>query len=263
VILVTGAAGSVGSALGEQLSDAWLTDSAWHDYHLDVTDRGEVEHWVRSVKPSTIFHLAGAKHAPQGELDPAHVAAVNITGTLNVLRAAVLVGAKVVMASTCKACDPETAYGASKLIAERAVLNARGVVVRYFNIPESAGNVFRLWESLPLTDPIPWTDCWRFFVSMQESVELTIAASSYPSGRYAPKPGLARHMHDVAMDLYPDRRLVQVPLRRGDRYREPLHARCESVIDLRPDLMQIVSPHDPISASDVEGRQAPAGSSVG
>lgn len=251
MILVTGAAGSVGRALAKQLPRAHLTDSAWYDRHLDVTDREDVEQWVVASNPSTIYHLAGAKHAPQGERDPAHVAAVNITGTLNVLSAAAVVGARVVMASTCKACDPETAYGASKLIAERAVLNAGGVVVRYFNIPESDGNVFRLWESLPGTEPIPWTDCWRFFVSMQESVELTIAASTYPSGRYAPKPGWARHMHDVAMDLYPRRELMQVPLRRGDRYREPLCAASETTREVNGHL-QVTSPHDPAADEAAE-----------
>jgi FlaA1/EpsC-like NDP-sugar epimerase len=243
VNLITGAAGSVGRALGQRIS-AYLTDSAWYDRHLDVTDLEEVTYWVTTTRPRTIFHLAGAKHAPQGELDPAHVAAVNIIGTLNVLRAAEPVGAKVVMASTCKACDPETAYGASKLIAERAVLNAGGVVVRYFNIPESDGNVFRLWESLPESALIPWTDCWRFFVSMESAVSLTIAAADLPSGRYAPAPGLARHMHDVAMELYPDRRLCQVPLRRGDRYREPLKAESETAEGVSG-YLKITSPHDP------------------
>ncbi len=247
MILVTGAAGSVGRVLGRRIRNAHLTDSAWYDRHLDVTDREEVVSWVETLEPRTIFHLAGAKHAPQGELDPAHVAAVNITGTLNVLHAASLVGAKVVMSSTCKACDPETAYGASKLIAERAVLNAGGVVVRYFNIPESDGNVFRLWESLPLAEPIPWTDCWRFFVPMRECVELTVAAAELPSGRYAPDPGHARHMHDVAMELYPGRKLARVQLRRGDRYREPLKAQSETLEEVNG-YLKITSPHDPPAA---------------
>ena len=252
--LVTGAAGSVGRVLGRAIP-ARLTDVAWDGgKHLDVTNREQVVGYMATFRPRIVFHLAGAKHAPQGELDPAHVAAVNITGTLNVLHAAALTGAKVVMSSTCKACDPETAYGASKLIAERAVLNAGGVVVRYFNIPESEGNVFRLWESLPDSEPIPWTDCWRFFVPIAQCVALTLEAAGMPSGRYAPSPGHARHMHDVAMDLYPGRRLVQVPLRRGDRYREPLKAKSENVQEVNG-YLTITSPHDPVEA---EGAQAAA-----
>jgi FlaA1/EpsC-like NDP-sugar epimerase len=110
-----------------------------------------------------IYHLAGAKHAPEGEQHPAMVARVNTIGTDNIVRAAC--GAKVILASTCKAGDPETAYGASKLIAERIVLNAGGVVVRFFNVRETAGNVFRLWEQIPFPQPIPYTDCWRYFIS--------------------------------------------------------------------------------------------------
>jgi FlaA1/EpsC-like NDP-sugar epimerase len=226
-----------------RLGDVVATDLP----ELDVTKRDVVDGWCISKRPGVIYHLAGAKHAPQGELDPEHVAEVNISGTLNVLHGAARVGARVILASTCKACDPETAYGASKLIAERMVLNAGGVVVRYFNIPESDGNVFRYWESLPETDPIPWTDCWRYFVPMQSAIDLTIAARGLPTGRYAPSPGHARHMHDVAMELYPGRALRRIPLRRGDRYREPLKAESESVEEVNG-YLKITSPHDPQAA---------------
>jgi FlaA1/EpsC-like NDP-sugar epimerase len=148
---------------------------------------------------------------------------------MNVLEAAQAVGTKVVFSSTCKACDPETAYGATKLIAERLVLNAGGVVVRYYNIPESDGNVFRLWESLPASEPIPYTDCWRYFNAMEDVLDLTLAAADLAPGRYTVNPGLPRHMSIVARDLYPDRELVEIPRRRGDRYREPLKAQCEDM----------------------------------
>lgn len=243
MILVTGAAGSVGRELLKRLPHASGTDSAWYDRHLDVTDADEVRHWFKTLRPKVVFHLAGAKHAPAGELDPFHVLNVNAVGTQNVLNAAG--DAKVILASTCKACDPETAYGASKLVAERMVLNAGGVVVRYFNIPESDGNIFRQWETIPEDEPIPWTDCWRYFVSMQASVELTIAAMDLPTGRYAPAPGYSQHMRDVAQQRYPGRELMQVPTRRGDRYREPLHAVCEYARETNG-YLEITSQHDPL-----------------
>lgn len=251
--LVTGAAGSVGSALANRLPHPkFVTDLTDYQSPLDVTSREDVRQWVESTRPDVIFHLAGAKHAPDGELDPQHVAVVNITGTANVLAAARQYGARVVLASTCKACDPETAYGASKLIAERMVLNADGVVVRYFNIPESSGNVFRLWEQLPLTAPIPWTHCWRYFVPLDRCVDLTVAAANFPTGRYAPDPGSPRHMRDVAADLYPGRELVEVPLRRGDRRKEPLTSACEEARQFGGHLV-ITGPHDPLpEAATVE-----------
>lgn len=247
-MLVTGAAGSIGEQLVGRLEGiVHATDIALYDACLDVTSRQECEQWVKATTPALIYHLAGAKHAPDGELDPAQVARVNIDGTLNVLAAAALVGAKVIVTSTCKACDPETAYGASKLIAERATLNARGVVVRFHNIPESSGNVFRLWEALPEDAALPVTDCWRYFTPMAKAVDLLVQAAGLATGRYAVDPGDPRWMPNVAADLYPGRAQVRVPRRRGDRYREPLAAACE-VLTQHGDLLAIVGAHDPETA---------------
>lgn len=253
--LVTGAEGAVGSEFCKRLpltdrpasyldAAVWRTDLASPRARLDVTDRGECFGWLTSIRPDVIWHLAGSKHAPEGEIDPAQVARVNIDGTLNVLAAAAQIGAKVITASTCKACDPETAYGASKLIAERATLNAGGVVVRFHNVAESGDNVFRFWESLPPDQPIPVTDCWRYFTPMENAVDLLVAAVDLPSGRYACDPGEPRWMPDVAAELYPGRDQVRIPARRGDRHREPLVAACEQAHPFG-DWLRIVGAHDP------------------
>lgn len=242
-ILVTGAAGSIGVALVPALRDLGHEVIATDIDTLDVTNRGQVDQKLAAIQPDLIYHLAGAKHAPEGEQDPEQVARVNITGTANIAQAAG--GAKVVLASTCKAADPETAYGASKLIAERIILNAQGVVLRYFNVRETSGNVFRHWEQIPVPQPIPWTDCWRYFITLSEALELTVAAVDLPSGRYTVDPGPARHMRAEARSLYPDRRLVEIPARRGDRRREPFHADCEQH-HRQGHFFQIVNPHDPV-----------------
>ena len=247
MILITGAAGSVGSALVPRLGeDVCATDIG----DLDVTRAGQVHEWIMDLRPSVVYHLAGAKHAPQGELDPAHVARVNIDGTLNVISACQKVGARMILTSTCKACDPETAYGASKLIAERAVLNVGGVVVRFHNIPESCGNVFRLWESLPDDVPLPVTDCWRYFTPLAKAIELLMAARELESGRYCVVPGEPEWMPHVARRLYPEREQVEIPRRRGDRYREPLHASCE-VVHEHGSWLRIAGAHDPVPALSV------------
>lgn len=241
-ILVTGAAGSIGTALIPHLADHEVLATDIDD--LDVQNPFEVLERVEEFKPDVIYHLAADKHAPDGEDNPLHTLDVNAVGTANVLCAAR--HAKVILASTCKACDPETAYGASKLIAERMVLNAGGVVVRYFNVRETSGNVFRLWESLPLREPIPYTDCERYFISLDEAVSLTLRALTLPSGRYTVDPGSAYSMADLARDLYPGRRYVEVPRRRGDRRREPLCAESETFRSYRG-LIRVESPHDPVS----------------
>ena len=242
-ILITGARGSVGTELLKRLqADVRPTDID----ELDVTKKLLVEGWCISTTPSVIYHLAGAKHAPEGEIDPVHVAKVNIDGTLNVLHGAARVGAKVILTSTCKACDPETAYGASKLIAERAVLNAGGVVIRFHNIPESSGNVFRLWESLSPADPLPVTDCSRYFTPMARAVELLLEAPTLASGRYCVPPGDPETMTATARRLYPGREQIKIPRRRGDRAVEPMYAACETIHE-HGRWLRIVGAHDPVA----------------
>ena len=243
-MLVTGAAGSIGSqvvtALQHDGAFVLATDIVDCDKQLDVTDDAAVRNYVRATRPDVILHLAGAKHAPDGELDPQETFRVNTLGTANILR----YGHRVVLASTCKACDPETVYGASKLIAERMVLNTAGVVVRYYNVRESAGNVFRLWETLPASVPVPYTNCWRYFITLDQAVRLTIDAIGFPTGRYAVDPGKASHMKVEARILYPGRRLKLIEPRRGDRFREPLTANAERWEPFRG-YRRIYGPHDP------------------
>ena len=247
-ILVTGAEGAIGkrliSALEEE-HDVYGTDVDT----MDVTVESEVEQAMLKFKPDKVIHLAGSKIAVEGELNPEGFARVNVSGTANVVRSASFVGASVVFSSTCKAADPETAYGASKLIAERIVLNADGVVVRFYNVPESPGNVFRLWESLPAEDPIPYTDCWRYFITLERAVSILVRALELPSGRYAPAPVRAFHMRDVAQMAYPERKLVEISRRRGDRVREPLHGHCEYAYELEDGIFQIVGAHDPMKVT--------------
>jgi len=249
-ILVTGASGSIGRALVPTLNeryDVTATDIGT----LDVTVPLRIGSAYFDSGIDVVLHLAGAKQAPIGETCPEETFRVNTVGTANVLAAAG--DAKVILASTCKACNPETVYGASKLIAERMVLNAGGVVVRYFNVRETAGNVFRYWEGLPASEPIPYTDCWRYFITMRQALDLTLAALELPSGRYTVDPGDPRHMLVEAKTLYPGRALIPIPARRGDRVREPLHADHEHAVPVpdHPGLLEIVNRHDLNSDTDL------------
>lgn len=241
MILVTGADGSVGQALVPELRFAAEVVLATDIDTLDITNRDQVRKIMVETEPDLIYHLAGAKHAPDGETEPLHVATVNITGTANIVAEA---KGRVILASTCKAANPETAYGASKLIAERMVLNSGGTVCRFYNIPESCENVFRLWESLPESEPIPWTPCLRYFNSMADVVQLLLEVRDFPSGRYALDPGGPQEMWRVAQELYPKRSKVMLPRRRGDRIQEPLYSTCEQIEHYKGNVMRIYSDHD-------------------
>jgi FlaA1/EpsC-like NDP-sugar epimerase len=243
-VLITGAAGSIGQALAPLLRlycDVWETD----EWELDVTNSDSVFQTFQKVQPEVIFHLAGAKHAPLGEEDPWHALEVNAIGTDNVLRYRPA-GSRVVLASTCKACNPETAYGASKLIAERLTLNEGQTVARFYNVAETQGNVFDIWSQIAPEDPIPWTDCRRYFMSASEAICLLLWSASLPPARYTFRPIIARQIWSVARAVYPSRELAEIPLRRGDRRVEPQMGDHETILPVEdhPALGRVVSPHD-------------------
>jgi FlaA1/EpsC-like NDP-sugar epimerase len=253
-VVITGGYGSIGSALFTTMrGNVISTDLS----NMDVRDNGSVLKQVKKMKPDIIFHMAADKHAPIGEERPTATTLTNVFGTENVLEAADLHGADVVVASTCKAADPETAYGASKLIAEKITLNAGQAVARLYNVVETSGNVFEIWANTE--GPIPVTKSARLFISLREAVALILWCGTLPSGRYGLTKPLLRSMPEIAAALYPDRQREIIPLRRGDRLREPRLARCEIFEPIRLEdstglkmtfdlgIGRIVSPHDEVS----------------
>jgi FlaA1/EpsC-like NDP-sugar epimerase len=251
-VLITGAEGSIGSAAAAILdgtSGVIATDKYVGDPALDVRVESDVKTVLEAERPDVILHLAAAKSAPEGERDPMSALEINVIGTKNVLAHAPE-GCLVVTASTCKACEPETAYGASKLVAERVTLNAAGSVARFYNVVESSGNVFEIWEQVPVGEPLLVTPCRRYFISLAEAVSLVVWSAILPPGRYGFDPGDPREMHDVAADLYPGRETQSVPPRRGDRLAEPLASRHEHVEQGAIEgLLRIVGAHD-LAATD-------------
>lgn len=250
--LVTGADGSLGVLLVETLRAADVVVVATDRATLDVRWPETTWGTLGQAAPTVVLHLAGEKHAPDGELDPQAVCMVNAVGTLNIVNAAKWFGARVVTVSTCKACDPETAYGFSKALAERITLTAGGSVARLYNVVETSGNVFELWADVPQDRPLPVAaECRRYFISAAEAVSLILCAAVLPAGRYGFDPGPDRNMLAVAADCYPGRPLALIPPRRGDRIDEPRIAASERLLDATPyGIQQIVSAHDAIATRE-------------
>lgn len=242
-VLITGGGGSIASALAATLHHNGITVLAPDIQLLDVRDATAVAAALRMTDPDVIFHLAGDKHAPHGEEDAAAVADTNITGTRNILSHAR--GARVVVASTCKACDPETVYGASKLICERLALQAGQSVARFYNVVETQGNVFEMWAEQAKQGRIYVADCARYFISLDEAVALLINTAVLESGRYTVTPGERHKMFDIAKRLHPDAAHVPMKCRRGDRQEEPLLAESEQW-DIYPyiEMRRVTSYHD-------------------
>lgn len=243
-VLITGWCGSIGSALYRELEteghSVWGYDVA-DEPADDVRDFIRLERTVKELEPEVIFHLAGAKHAGSGEIDPEETVDINVNGTANVLIAA-RKGTRVVTASTCKAADPETVYGATKLIAERLTLNADQAVARFYNVRETSGNVFEIWRNTPVSKPLPVTNCRRYFITVADAVRLMRSCAILPPGLYTVDPGPIRWMPDEAASY--GRATTPIEPRRGDRLCEPRKAHCERLTPIADGIEQIVGPYD-------------------
>jgi FlaA1/EpsC-like NDP-sugar epimerase len=229
-VLVTGSDGFIGRLVCALLEQQGHTPVPF-DLPRTVLDPFQLS----SLDADAAIHLAADKYAVNGEDRPEEIAELNVVGTGNVVRAV----PRVVLASTCKAASPITCYGASKLIAERAVLNAGGSVVRLVNVLGSSGSVTEIWKAIPEHEPIPVANCDRMFMEPDHAARLLVGALFRPPGRYGPNGVASVHMDVVARRLYPGRPKVRIPLRNGDRPVERLANEYERVVALDSDTVEI------------------------
>lgn len=243
-ILVTGSSGSIAVQLIPRLVAAGHEVTPFDRPQHDVLDRAELIH--QATYNDWCIHLAGLKYADRAELEPVDTVAVNVQGTANVVDA---FGPQTILTSTCKAADPETVYGASKLIAERIALNAGARVLRFVNVLGSRGSVTEIWDAIPAGRPLPVCDASRLFMSLDQALSMIVGALDWPTGRYAPAQTSRRAMADLAYELHRGREIEMIPLRRGDRRRERLLAACERSSPFRDGVIRIHGQHDPDSWS--------------
>jgi len=197
---------------------------------MDVTDFQQVLGVVNKYQPDFIINIAGAKHAPEGEHETWKTLSINTIGTKNLIDAC---GSrtKIILTSTCKSCNPEIVYGASKLIAERMTLNSGGSVARFFNVVETSGNVFEIWDKVEDGQPIKVAvECGRHFISVREATGLIMFCMDSRSGKYIVNSPELRRMDIVAEALYPEREKVIIQRRRGDRLEERFKGTAEEPI---------------------------------
>jgi len=239
-ILVTGGDGSIGTKLIERMPSAIQTDIV----DLDITNEEKVSFYLNCLKPDIIINIAGAKHAPLGEEHIEETLSINTLGVINLLKHKG--SAKLIQCSTCKSANPETVYGATKLISERLVLNDGGVVARFFNVIETSGNVFEIWKDKETIEVTP--HCNRFFISLDEAVGLLLRCITLKSGRYLVNSPKLINMIVVANACYPEKQKTFIKQRRGDRINEVWLATNEKITEYLFDdsIIKVVSSHDAI-----------------
>tara|TARA_R110001592_G_C12999296_1_gene735751 strand:- start:57 stop:917 length:861 start_codon:yes stop_codon:yes gene_type:complete len=251
-VLITGANGSVGAHFQKVLKEAGVeflaTDIDGNLEYLDITDFGDCLKWVNKFNPDFIVNIAGLKYATKSEHQSWKTVKVNIEGTKNLIDVSKK-ECKVILTSTCKSCNPEIVYGATKLIAERMVINAGGSVARFFNVVQSQGNVFEIWHNTNPKHPIKVVEeCNRYFISIDEAVGLILYSMLYP-GRFIVNNRVFRNMKDVANDLLPNKEKLYIEKRRGDRKNEIFLSTSEkeNYEVLEGKILKVVGDHDKIN----------------
>jgi FlaA1/EpsC-like NDP-sugar epimerase len=215
VVLVTGAAGSIGSELCRQIARfhpagiVGLDNAETPLFEIDremkqvfphvafypeigsVQNRGRVSSLITRYKPVTIFHAAAYKHVPLMEEHAFEAIENNVFGTFNVALAASELGVNsFIMISTDKAVHPTNIMGASKRIAEQILLamqNGRTqyIAVRFGNVLGSNGSVVRTFKSqIAAGGPVTVThpEMRRFFMTIPEACQLVLQASAIGRG---------------------------------------------------------------------------------
>ena len=142
-ILVTGSSGSIGKNIVKKLR-RYTNKITPIDIEFDITKESNIKKLKRK-KFDFAFHLAADKRADYAELYPSKVAKLNVVSTSNI---ATLNIKKIILGSTCKAANPITSYGASKLICERIVLNEKGMWQDLSNVFDTSSSVTKIWGKI-------------------------------------------------------------------------------------------------------------------
>ncbi len=215
IILVTGAAGSIGSEISRKLSQysykklilVDIAESGIYDLQqefkqlgikkyevqiADIRDEDRMSNIFEKYKPKIVFHAAAYKHVPLMENSPYEAVQVNITGTRIMANLSVKHGVnKFVFISTDKAVNPTNVMGATKRIAELYVSCLKGkgrtkfITTRFGNVLGSSGSVIPLFKRQidsggPLT--VTHRDITRYFMTISEASQLVLEAATMGNG---------------------------------------------------------------------------------
>lgn len=213
-VLITGAAGSIGSELSRQICayrphkvifvDWW--ENGTHELQMELTklfpklklsffiadikDKKRISSIFSATKPNYVFHAAAYKHVPLMEDNPLEAVKNNIFGTLNISSLAKKNKVeRFVLVSTDKAAKPKNIMGATKLITEGIGKSMNGrtkfMAVRFGNVLGSFGSVVPIFEKqIKEGGPLTITDkkMTRYFMTIPEAAQLILKAGSLGNG---------------------------------------------------------------------------------
>ena len=270
VILVSGAAGSIGSELSRQLcsysprrlvfldnAESPLFDlqfelrNSFPDKDIafviaDIRDKLRIGEVFDKYSPDIVYHAAAYKHVPFMEENPYEAVSVNIFGTKNMADAAISHGVKkFVMVSTDKAVNPTNVMGATKRVAEiytqsHTTPDTHFITTRFGNVLGSSGSVIPLFKKQlaqggPLT--ITHKEITRFFMTIPEACNLVLEASSMGTGGdiFVFDMGKPVKIYDLAKNMIrlshlDNIEIKEIGLRPGEKLYEELLATKENTL---------------------------------
>ncbi len=237
----------------------------------DIRHRQRIFASFEQYRPEVVFHAAAHKHVPLMEDNPEEAVTNNVSGTSNIVDAAIAAGVeRLVMISTDKAVAPVSVMGASKRVAELVVrAEARRTgrdfsVVRFGNVLGSRGSVVPFFKHQierggPLTITHP--DMKRFFMTIPEAVHLVLQAGGFAKGGelFVLDMGEPVRIVQLAEDLVRlsglnpgDIPIVFTGLRPGEKLEEALYdAGMKPEPTPHPEVIQVVG-RDPYAVENVQ-----------
>ncbi|MBW2631699.1 MAG: polysaccharide biosynthesis protein [Deltaproteobacteria bacterium] len=273
-VLITGAGGSIGSELVRQVGRFRPQALALLDFSeenlfkiegecrqrfgfipisgflVDVKNRKSTDRVFREFGPDTVFHAAAYKHVPMQELHPWEAVFNNISGTRNLVEAALENRVeRFVLVSTDKAVRPANIMGATKRMAEMFVecmngdVVTRFMAVRFGNVLWSSGSAIPMFQKqisqgMPVTVTHP--EITRYFMSIPEAAQLILQAGAMGRGGeiFILEMGKPMRIVDLARDLIrlsglePDRDIPIefIGLRPGEKLYEELITEGEGIV---------------------------------
>jgi UDP-N-acetylglucosamine 4,6-dehydratase len=219
----------------------------------DVRDRERMFRALYGV--DIVIHAAALKQVPACEYNPMEAIKTNILGSSNVVDAALENGVKKVLAlSTDKAVNPVNLYGATKLAAEKLLIqsnayaggrNTRISCVRYGNVVGSRGSVVPLFLTQRSNGKLTITDerMTRFWISLEQGVRFVIRCVEQMHGGevFVPKiPSMS--MLDLAKAVAPQAEIEIIGIRPGEKLHEVLISEDESRTTIEMKDMYVVQP---------------------
>ena len=275
VVLVTGGSGSFGKKFIEIMLNEYhpaklivfsRDELKQHEMRAAGFDHPSLRYFIGDIRDlprlrrafdgvDIVVHTAALKQVPACEYNPMEAVKTNILGTSNVIDAALDAGVKKVLAlSTDKAVNPVNLYGATKLAAEKLVVQSNAYAgdkvtrlscTRYGNVVGSRGSVVPVFLKQRSNGKITITDerMTRFWISLEQGARFVIRCIEQMHGGevFVPKiPSMS--IMDLAKAVAPQSQIDITGIRPGEKLHEVLISEDEARHSVEVDDMFVVQP---------------------